>query len=126
MKKKLEDVKYSSRFALGLFFNESVKLKTSNHPLNFVKGDPIIRFWSIENLKRTGEFEGPTSVVMHTGIDFGAENSDKDKDSVKPVLLQKATDVVPEAANVSENSVKSHKWKYSQVNTFAHSVTFYM
>lgn len=115
---KMEKVKYSTRFALALFFDEIKVLKASEQPLNFIDNDSIFRFWSIENLKRTGTYEEPTSIVMHTNINFGASNSEEDKEKMKPVLFEKACSILPEIAEISSSSVKSHKWKYSQVHTF--------
>ncbi len=115
LQRRLENVKYSTRFALGLFFDEPKVLTSSKHPLNYVENDPIFRYWCIENLKRTGTFAEPTSIVMHTNINFGAVNSEEDKDAMKPKLLKKACDIVPETTSLPDSSVKCHKWKFSQV-----------
>ncbi|CAL8074601.1 unnamed protein product [Orchesella dallaii] len=115
MKRNLSMVKYSTRFALGLFFDAEIRLASSAQPLNFIENDPVFRYWSIENLKRTGTYNEPTSVVLHTNINYGAENAEEDKDALKPQLLEKTVEIIPEAASIPLDSVKSHKWRYSQV-----------
>ncbi|ODN01643.1 Renalase [Orchesella cincta] len=113
MKRNLSMVKYSTRFALGLFFDDEIRLASSTQPLNFIENDTVLRYWSIENVKRTGSFSGPTSVVVHTSIQYGAANVDVD--NLKPQLFEKAVSIIPEAASIPNDSVKSHKWRYSQV-----------
>lgn len=51
VKKKLEAVSYSSRYALALFYDESASL---NLPYNasYLYEDPIFRFVAIDNIKR--------------------------------------------------------------------------
>ena len=56
-------MEYSTRFVLGMFFNEPVDLGV-DWAASYIGDNPILRFVSIDNLKRglVGE-EAPTSVI---------------------------------------------------------------
>ena len=56
-------VEYSTRFVLGMFFNEPVDLGV-DWSASYIGNHPILRFVSIDNLKRglVGD-EAPTSVI---------------------------------------------------------------
>lgn len=83
--------------------------------MNFVDNHKVIRYWSVENRKRTGDWKEPTSVVFHTSIGHGVSNIDRDEESVKNELRCKAQDFLPEIQDIPENSIICHKWRFSQV-----------
>jgi renalase len=50
MKKKLEAVEYSTRFAVGLYYDKGTVL---NPPyISYVNNDPIFRYYAVDNMKR--------------------------------------------------------------------------
>lgn len=113
----MEKVQYTTRFALGLFYDDMrgpFSDISSIRPVNFVSDDAVIRYWSVENLKR-GNISEPCSIVVHTSVSFGAENREKMPDSVKEFLTKKATDLIGDLRSTEPNFVKCHKWKFSQV-----------
>ena len=56
-------VEYSTRFVLGMFFNQPVDLGV-DWAATYIGDNPVLRFLSIDNLKRglAGD-ETPTSVI---------------------------------------------------------------
>ncbi|XP_078135813.1 renalase isoform X2 [Sander vitreus] len=57
---------------------------------------------------------GP-SLLVHTGVSFGAEHLERDTQDVQPIILQELHTLLP--ALPQPNSIKCHKWRYSQVLT---------
>ena len=56
-------MEYSTRFVLGMFFNEPVDLGV-DWAASYIGDNPILRFVSIDNLKRgLVDEEAPTSVI---------------------------------------------------------------
>jgi predicted NAD/FAD-dependent oxidoreductase len=105
---------------LGLFYDKKegpFPHFSSVSKLNFLNEDPIIRYWSVENKKRSNpEVEEPCSIVVHTSVGFGAENLERTKDSMKEFLMEKVKGAIKDVGENNPASVKCHKWKYSQVN----------
>ena len=56
-------VEYSTRFVLGMFFNEPVDLGV-DWSASYIGNHPILRFVSIDNLKRGLGDQSPTSVMI--------------------------------------------------------------
>lgn len=118
----MESVTYTSRYALGLFFSEKLEPASGEGAANYVDGDPIIRYWTVENLKRSlGSTEASSSevsaVVVHTTVQFGKENMDKSVDEVKEILLKHIQGKFKTLEGKIPESVKCQKWRYSQVLT---------
>lgn len=114
VKKKLEMVSYSSRFAVGLFYNQGTKIGYTWGG-KYIPEDSCIRFVAIENIKRNlnNPKLGP-SVVVHTNVPFGMEHLEQDKNIMVPTILQHLRDVLPELPEPDE--IKGHKWRFSQVH----------
>lgn len=112
----LKSVEYSSRYALGLFYEEGaqVRLKDTGTAAQYITNDPIARFVALDNKKR-GADAGSPSVVLHTSIPFGKANVEKTPDQVKPVLLKCIKDLYPDWPE--PKAVKCQKWRYSQVTS---------
>jgi len=113
MKKKLEAVRYSSRYALALFYDEGASL---NLPFNasYLYEDPIFRFIAIDNLKRNRP-ELPISLVLHTSVPFGLKHIDRTVKEVEPILMSALEQSFPDLP--PPKAVKCQKWKFSQVST---------
>ncbi|NWV71984.1 RNLS Renalase, partial [Malurus elegans] len=110
---RLECVSYSSRYALGLFYEAGTGLAVP-WAACYVADNPCIRFISIDNEKRNIESPeiGP-SVVVHTTVTFGSEHLDSDPAEVQKLILSHLQRIVPSLPQPS--SIKFHKWRYSQV-----------
>lgn len=108
----LESVSYSTRFVLGMFFNQPVSLGVS-WASKYITTDPVIRFLSVDNVKR-GRPDLPTSVLVHSTVKFGLENINKTHEEMKPKMLAAVKSLHPTWPE--PESVKSLKWLYSQVH----------
>jgi len=135
MKKKLEAVRYSSRYALGLFYDEGASL---NLPFNasYLYEDPVFRFIAVDNVKRNrrnlhmllsilffynNDFiinlaELPVSVLLHTSVPFGLKYIDQTVKEVEPILMKALKESFPDLP--PPKAVKCQKWKFSQVLLF--------
>ncbi|CAG7835216.1 unnamed protein product [Allacma fusca] len=121
LKRKLSEVSYTSRYALGLFYNTQLIINPPEAAVNFVDDNPIVRYWTLEDEKRRlGDSNRPrdsnSAVVIHTSVTFGAENIDKELDNIKEVLLTEIKGKFKTLEGAQPDYVKCHKWRYSQVN----------
>ncbi|NWS37977.1 RNLS Renalase, partial [Probosciger aterrimus] len=112
-KQQLESVSYSSRYALGLFYEAGTRIDVP-WAAQYIIDNPCIRFISIDNKKRNIESPeiGP-SVVVHTTVTFGSEYLDSNPTEVQQLILSHLERIVPSLPKPS--SIKCQKWRYSQV-----------
>ncbi|KAJ7414531.1 renalase, FAD dependent amine oxidase [Pitangus sulphuratus] len=112
-KQQLESVSYSSRYALGLFYEAGTRIDVP-WAAQYITDNPCIRFISIDNKKRNIESPevGP-SLVVHTTVTFGSEYLDSDPAEVQQIILSHLERIVPSLPKAS--SIKCHRWRYSQV-----------
>ncbi|XP_064369620.1 renalase isoform X2 [Dromaius novaehollandiae] len=112
-KQQLESVSYSSRYALGLFYEAGTRIDVP-WAAQYITDNPCIRFISIDNKKRNIESPeiGP-SVVVHTSVTFGHDHLDSDPAEVQQLILTHLESVVPSLPKPA--SIKCQKWRYSQV-----------
>ncbi|XP_063193894.1 renalase isoform X3 [Chroicocephalus ridibundus] len=112
-KQQLESVSYSSRYALGLFYEAGTRIDVP-WAAQYITDNPCIRFISIDNKKRNIESPeiGP-SVVVHTTVAFGSEYLDSDPAEVQQLILSHLERIVPSLPTPA--SIKCQKWRYSQV-----------
>ncbi|NXJ85115.1 RNLS Renalase, partial [Trogon melanurus] len=112
-KQQLESVSYSSRYALGLFYEAGTRIDVP-WAAQYITDNPCIRFISIDNKKRNIESPeiGP-SVVVHTTVTFGSQHLDSDPAEVQRLILSHLETVLPSLPKAA--SVKCQKWRYSQV-----------
>jgi len=108
----LESVSYSTRFVLGMFFNQQVNLGV-NWASKYITKDPVIRFVSVDNVKR-GKPDLPTSVLLHSTVPFGLQNIKETHEAMAPKLLEAVKKLYP--AWPEPENLKSLKWLYSQVH----------
>ncbi|CAG0921581.1 unnamed protein product [Notodromas monacha] len=108
----LDQVKYSSRYALGMFFSEGVSVPDFPWVAKFIYGHPVWRYASFDNRKRNQD-GGPTAVVLHTDVAFGEKNVERSPEDLKEDLLSSARDLLPNLPETQD--VKCQKWRYSQV-----------
>ncbi|MCL4128719.1 UNVERIFIED_CONTAM: hypothetical protein GTU68_019458 [Idotea baltica] len=114
---QLNSVEYSSRFALGLFYNKDSKIALSDgSSAQYVTNNPAIRFIAIDNMKRRrGSYDSCPSVILHTSVPFGKANLEKSPGAMQHILLSKLNEMYPEWPE--PEFVKCHKWRYSQVSS---------
>ncbi|KAK6487563.1 renalase-like isoform X1 [Huso huso] len=112
-RQKLEAVSYSSRYALGLFYEAGTEID-GPWAAKYITNNPCIRFISIDNKKRSLESTdaGP-AVVIHTSMTFGLEHLEEGKEKVEPLILEELARVLPGLPKPV--STECQKWRYSQV-----------
>lgn len=112
-RQQLESVSYSSRYALGLFYEAGTQIDVP-WAAQYISNNPCIRFISIDNKKRNIESShiGP-SVVVHTSVSFAMEHLEWDKEKVQQLILNHLKDIIPNLPKPA--NFKCHRWRYSQV-----------
>ncbi|OWF42205.1 renalase-like [Mizuhopecten yessoensis] len=114
VKENLENVSYSMRFAVGLFYNPGVTL---SYPwaVKYFRDNPCVCYIAIDNKKRGKDSDsvGP-SAVIHTSVRFGMNHLEEDKEAVKDIIMKHVKELLPDLPEPAE--VKGHKWRYSQVH----------
>ena len=112
----LSTVQYSSRYALGLFYNaETVQSSPGifDSPWSAKYCDhSVVRYMCWDNLKRGVETSGAT-LLVHTSVPFGIEQLDTNKDQVKDQLLELVGEMIPGLPRPSHSYLL--RWRYSQV-----------
>ncbi|XP_068247553.1 renalase-like isoform X2 [Palaemon carinicauda] len=115
LRSSLLSVDYSSRYALGLFFDEGAEIKLKNgSSAQYIANDSIVRFVAIDNKKR-GLENGAPSVVVHTSVPFGKAYVEETTEEIKPIILKKVQELFPEWPEPAY--VKCQKWRFSQVTS---------
>ncbi|KFO23281.1 Transcriptional enhancer factor TEF-4 [Fukomys damarensis] len=111
-RQQLESVNYSSRYALGLFYEAGTKIDVP-WAGKYITSNPCIRFVSIDNKKRNIESSeiGP-SLVIHTTVPFGVTHLEHSIEDVQELILQQLENILPGLPQPV--AVKCHKWRYSQ------------
>uniref|UniRef100_U3KF72 Renalase, FAD dependent amine oxidase n=1 Tax=Ficedula albicollis TaxID=59894 RepID=U3KF72_FICAL len=112
-KQQLESVSYSSRYALGLFYEAGAGIAVP-WAARYISDNPCVRFISVDNKKRNIESPevGP-SVVVHTTVTFGSQHLDSDPAEVQQIILRHLQSILPSLPEPS--SIKCQRWRYSQV-----------
>ncbi|XP_075279377.1 renalase isoform X2 [Opisthocomus hoazin] len=112
-KQQLECVSYSSRYALGLFYEAGTQIDLP-WAAQYITDNPCVRFISIDNKKRNIESpEIGASIVVHTTVTFGSKHLDSDPAEVQQLILSHLERIVPSIPKPA--SIKCQKWRYSQV-----------
>ncbi|KAE8743769.1 hypothetical protein FOCC_FOCC009602 [Frankliniella occidentalis] len=109
----LRAVKFSSRYALALYFNSG---DGQHEPwaAKYIDNNPVFRYASIENRKRNRP-EKPPAAVFHSNVKFGSENIEKTLIDMEPILLEEYKNLFPKWPKPA--AIKCHKWRYSQVTS---------
>ena len=105
----LSSVKYSSRYALGLFFKEQIATDWSARYFN----DPVIRFAAWDTAKRECTSYG-SSLLLHTSVPFGIKHLEDDKEEVKAMMLVRLGELVQGLPPPDHTHMI--RWRYSQVS----------
>ena len=107
----LQQVRYSTRFVLGLFHNEHVDLGVA-WAAKYIPDHPVLRFAAVDSAKR-GKAEGPTSVLVHSTVGWGAKHAKLSPKEAEPLLMKEVGEMFPSWPQPKET--KPLKWLYSQV-----------
>lgn len=109
----LKSVAYSSRFALGLFYDKATSyFDDFSWIAKYISNDDILRFCSLDHRKRNSS--AFPSVVVHTTKEFGKKYIDKDDTSgIQQKILNSLEKILPRYPEPT--NIKFHKWRYSQV-----------
>lgn len=110
----LQNVEYSSRFAVGYFFDCGAVI---NAPwtCNYAVGDPNIAFVSVDSRKRCGADPtdiGPT-LLVHSTKSFSIQHWDAEQSLIKTILLSHLKDIIPDLPIPIDS--RCIRWRYSQV-----------
>lgn len=113
---KLSKVKYSSRYALALFYDkvETDVILNLNEPetgAHYISDDPIFCYASVDGKKKS--IESPTSVVFHTKVPWGIKHLETPIPEVEKILIEHYKSRYPNWPQPV--SVKCLRWRYSQV-----------
>ncbi|XP_053441238.1 renalase isoform X1 [Nycticebus coucang] len=116
-RQQLEAVSYSSRYALGLFYEAGMKIDVP-WAGQYITSNPCVRFVSIDNKKRNIESSeiGP-SLVIHTTVPFGVTYLEHSIEDVQELIFQQLENILPGLPQPI--ATKCQKWRYSQVTNAA-------
>lgn len=116
LKSKLEQVKYSSRYALALFYDNhepSVILNKPESGAHYIQDDPIFCYAAIDSKKKGLKNTTPTSVIFHTKVPWGLKHLETPIPQVEQILVQHYKQRYPDWP--VPQSIKCLRWRYSQV-----------
>jgi len=109
----LQSVSYSSRLALGLFFNPT---EDSSLPwvAKYVADNPCVRYIAQDQLKRGVDTSAGFSLAVHTSVPYGLAHIDDSNETFTEEIVQQVRAVLPDMPGPI--LVKPQKWRYSQVH----------
>ena len=122
-KAKLKTVRYSSRYALSLFYTDGLSNFPEMRWCAKYFDDPIVRFasWGLENNQGSSSLSvsSPSSaagkaLLVHTGVPFGIKHLEDDKMAVKDLILEKLNELIPGLPQATHSHLI--RWWYSQVS----------
>jgi len=112
--RKLKSVKFNTIFCLGLFFDTSLNSELGfNWKAKYFPMDPVIRYISIDNLKR-GDLMSPTSIAVQCQVSYSMANKHKSKEEMISPMMKHLNILLPNLPPPSYTL--SHKWRYSQTS----------
>jgi len=109
---KLSSVKYSSRFALGLFYDEAAAVPSCSWSGKYID-HPVIRYASWDTAKRATGSKGKT-LLLHTSVPFGIKHFNSTNSEVQELIEQTLKELIP-GLPLSCHSYLL-RWRYSQVS----------
>ncbi len=106
----LKRVQYSSRYALGLGYDDDFAVATPWTAQYFEH--PIIRYICWDNSKRNNTNNKP-SLLVHTTVPFGLEHLEHDKEKVTSIITRSLSELMPSLPTPCYSYLI--RWRYSQV-----------
>lgn len=108
----LESVQYSSRYALGLFFDNHQPFPQVRWAAKYFD-NPVVRFACWDMLKRGSTDPTSSSLLLHSSVPFALEHLEEDKATVQERMLSAAKELIPSLPIPSHSYMI--RWRYSQV-----------
>lgn len=112
--KSLQNVEYSSRFAVGYFFDHEAVINVP-WTCKYATGNPNIAFVSVDSRKRCGTDPvdvGP-SLLVHSTKSFCLQHWDTDESIIKTMLISHVKEIIPDLpVPIGSRCIR---WRYSQV-----------
>lgn len=113
----LAAVKYSSRYALGLFFDSTTVLSSpgvfkSSWTAKYFD-DPVVRFVCWDSIKRGCTDSQGRTLLIHTTVPFGLEHLEDEKEDVQSLIIQTLDKLIPGLPPPTHSHMI--RWRYSQV-----------
>jgi len=114
LRQKLGDVSYSSRYALGLFYENSTELDRVDWVSRYVQDNPCLRFISFDSKKREKDSEGGLSLIAHASVPFSIKHLEENMKDIEKVMLDYLHKEIPNLPKADKTKVI--RWRYSQVS----------
>ena len=108
---KLNSVKYSSRYALGLFYGQGPSVPHCDWSGKYIN-NPVIRYASWDTAKRAFGSKEKT-LLLHTSVPFGIQHLESNTTEVQEPILQALNELIPGLPPASHSRLI--RWRYSQV-----------
>ena len=115
LSENLSKVQYCARYGLALFFDNNEDCITIGQQGTEYLKDQVFYYVSQDPQKRLGSTRDPTSIVFLTDSKFGSEYLETPIPEVEKMLVAQYKKLYPDWPH--PNSVKSQRWRYSQVST---------
>ena len=108
----LNSVQYSSRCALGLFYDEAAAVPSCSWSGRYID-HPVIRYASWDTAKRASGSAGKT-LLLHTSVPFGIKHFNSTDGEVQKLIEQTLKELIPGLPLASHSYLL--RWRYSQVS----------
>ena len=108
---KLSSVRYSSRYALGLFYDKGASVPHCDWSGRYIS-NPVIRYASWDTAKRAFGSKEKT-LLLHTSVPFGIQYLESDTTEVQEPILQALNELIPGLPPAAHSRLI--RWRYSQV-----------
>ena len=109
---KLQSVTYSSRYALGLFYDRIVP---STWTAKYVRDSSVLRFLCWDDAKRLSSTPTKSVLLAHSAVEFGKEYLETDKAQVQDMMLRAVDKEIPNLPMPAHTHLI--RWRYSQVTS---------
>jgi len=111
--KQMSDVRYSLRFALGLFYPPTAEVDVS-WSAKYTPKNPCLCFISIDNKKRGKDLKHGLSIVAHASVPWTIRHFDDDFKDVEKAMTEQLMKELPGLPSAATHS-RLLRWRYSQV-----------
>ncbi|XP_062502835.1 renalase-like [Corticium candelabrum] len=112
LKKNLECVHYSSRYAVALHFESDFEIPVP-WTAKYVCGNDAIRFVCWDSRKRNPQSGGPHSLLVHSSVPFAVEHLEEERAKVEETLIDRVQMLFSWLPKPTWS--RCHRWRYSQV-----------
>ena len=110
---KLQSVSYSSRYALGLFYDRPASGITWT--AKYVRDSPVLRFLCWDDAKRESNASTRSVLLAHSAVEFAKEHLEMDKAQVQALMTKAIERECPDLSMPLHTHLI--RWRYSQVTS---------